>query len=405
MPVTQTFRTDANRYELISPIHEGPTATVWRARDTVADLDVVLKQLNGASAADPVARARLREEAAAAERVSHPGAVPVIDAIFNVDRAALVFPYVPGRTLAERLHDDDPIAQREAARISLELADVLAAAHAAGIVHRDVKPANVLLGDDGHTRLLDFGIARTEQPLELTGSGTAIGTLPYMAPEQLTGSNASPSADVFALGVVLYEMLARARPFNGLSPVEQLELQRTPPAPLNAPEPLAALVTAMLNPIPGERPSAEQVGRTLRGWLDGRVEAEAVTAPVALVAAAATPLRNTPRITPRLMGVGLAAAILLLAGAVTLLGFNSMPAAVSSTDQPTTAIAAIDATPTPTPARTATLPAAVAPANQPTATRSAPTNGPAPKAPKAENKKHGGHGGHGKHKKKKHGPH
>src|SRR5688572_30175059 len=110
MPVTQTFRTDAKRYELISPIHEGPTATVWRARDAVVGLDVVLKQLNGGSAADPVARARLREEAAAAERVSHPGAVPVIDTIFSTSQAALVFPYVPGRTLAERLRDDAPVA-------------------------------------------------------------------------------------------------------------------------------------------------------------------------------------------------------------------------------------------------------------------------------------------------------
>ena len=97
------------------------------------------------------------------------------------------------------------------------------------MVHRDVKPANILVGDDGRVRLLDFGIASTEQPLELTGSGMAIGTLPYMAPEQLTGGSPSPSADVFALGVVLYEILAGTRPFNGTSPAQQLNLQRTAP--------------------------------------------------------------------------------------------------------------------------------------------------------------------------------
>src|SRR5215208_6381290 len=108
MPVTQTFRSDAKRYELTSPIHEGPIATVWRARDVLGHNEVVVKQLNGASAEDPVARTRLQEEALATQRVSHPGAVPVIDTIFGPGRAALVFPYVPGRTLADRLRDDVP---------------------------------------------------------------------------------------------------------------------------------------------------------------------------------------------------------------------------------------------------------------------------------------------------------
>lgn len=401
MPVTQTFRTTGTRYELISPIYEGPIATVWRARDTVADLDVVVKQLNGASATDPVARARLQEEATVTERVSHPGLVPVIDTMFDPDRAALVFPYVRGRTLGERLRDADQISQREAARIALELADVLSVAHAAGIVHRDVKPSNVLLGDDGRVRLLDFGIARTELPLDLTGSGTAIGTLPYMAPEQLTGSNPSSSADVFALGVVLYEMLSGVRPFNGLSPVEQLEQQRTPPAPLDAPEPLTALVAAMINPIPAERPSAEQAGRTLRGWLDGRFEAEAVTAPVATVAPLPAPAR--PHV-PRFVGIGLAAVLVLLLAAVSLFGFSAAPAVVGPSDQPTTAPVALESTPQPTPARTPTPAPVAATANQPTATRSAPNvNQPPPKASKAPKAEHK-HKKHG-HKPKKHGRH
>ena len=382
MPVTQTFRTTASRYELIRPIHEGPIATVWRARDTLADLDVAVKQLNGASATDPVARARLREEAATAERLSHPGAVAVVDTVFDADRAALVFPYVPGQTLAERMRDESPLSQGEAAQIALDLADVLAAAHAAGIVHRDVKPANVLIGDDGRVRLLDFGIAQSEQPLELTGSGTAIGTLPYMAPEQLTGSNATASADVFSLGVVLYEMLAGARPFNGSSPQEQLQEHSTPPRTLDAPPPLATLVVAMLNPIPGERPSADQVGRTLRGWLDGRLDAEAATAPVATVLPVQSGRHSRM---PRLVGVGVAAAIVLLMGAVTLVAFNSVPPATAPDDRPTQPAAAALPTTTPsaTPTRTPTE-APVAPASQSTNTRSAPEIGASP--PKADKK-------------------
>jgi serine/threonine protein kinase len=338
MPATQTFRTNATRYELLSPIHQGPTTTVWRARDTLAGLDVVVKELNGASAMEPVARARMREESRLSESVSHPGVVPVIDELFADDRAAIVFPHVPGRTLAERLRDEDPIPPRQAAQIALEVGDVLAAAHAAGVVHRDVKPGNVLLADDGRVRLLDFGIARTEATsLEMTGSGMAIGTLPYMAPEQLTGSDTSPAADVFALGVMLYETLSGARPFNGRSPAEQLELHGRPPPSLDPPEALSTLVAAMLNPLARERPSAEQVGRTLRGWLDGRYEAEAVTAPVALPSRDAVGRRS---VTPWFVGAGAAFVITLLAAA-SLIGFRTVPPAV--VNQPTPAPATRDA--------------------------------------------------------------
>ena len=394
MPATQTFRTTAQRYELISPIHEGPTATVWRARDTIAGVDVVVKQLNRANATDSIARARLREEAAATELISHPGAVSVIDTVFRKDNAALVFPFIPGKTLAERLRDQPPLTHREAAQIALTVADVLAAAHAAGVVHRDVKPANVLLGEDGGVRLLDFGIARTETPLEVTGSGMTVGTLPYMAPEQLTGSDPSPSADIFGLGVSFYEMLAGVRPFNGLSPAEQLQVQHEALPALVAPAALTALVAAMLSPLPAERPSAEQVGRSLRGWLDGRYEAEAVTAPVVVPVAA-----TTSRRLPRLVGAGLALVILLLLGAVTLAGFVSTPAAVGPTGQPTPPAVAIVPAPSPTPTRTPRNPPPAVAANRPTETRSG-TNRPTP--PKAD-KKEGGHKkhGHGHHKGKK----
>jgi hypothetical protein len=176
-----------------------------------------------------------------------------------------------------------------------------------------------------------------------------------------------------------------------------------PPAPLDAPEPLAALVAAMLNPVPVERPSAEQAGRSLRGWLDGRVEAEAVTAAVAVAASPATLPPPRSRL-PRLAGIALAAVMVLLVGAVTLLGFGAVPAAVSPTDRPTTAPVAVESTPAPTPARTAAPDPVAATANQPTATRSAPNLDPPPKAPKAEHNKKPGHKkpGHKKpgHKKK-----
>ena len=281
----QSGASASKRYRFINAISESQTSSVWRARDTTSGALVAVKRLT--STTDDVARQRLADEAAVTERVSHPGLVPVLDRWFEPGEAALVFPYVPGQTLAQHLHETGSLSPRDAATVALELADILAATHDAQLVHRDVKPGNVLLADDGRTRLVDFGISASgdvdEGSLELTGSGMAIGTLPYMAPEQLTGGTPTPAVDVYALGIVLYEMLSGTRPFNGKSPAEQLQLQQTPPPPMAAPAAITALILAALDPSPERRPSAEQLGRSLRAWLDGRTDTDA---PTALVAAA-----------------------------------------------------------------------------------------------------------------------
>ncbi len=221
----------SKRYRLISAISESQTSSVWLARDTLSGTKVAVKRLT--SSTDDVARQRLSDEAQVSERVTHPGLVPVVDSWFEPGEAALVFPYVPGETLAQRLHETGPLGPRDAAAVALDLSDILAATHDAQLIHRDVKPGNVLLAKDGRTRLVDFGISASgdveEGSLELTGSGMAIGTLPYMAPEQLTGGTPTPAVDVYALGIVLYEMLSGTRPYNGKSPSEQLQLQQTPP--------------------------------------------------------------------------------------------------------------------------------------------------------------------------------
>ena len=300
---TQTFKAQKKRYRLVTRIAQGPMSNVWRARDTLTGHDVVIKRLEPQSVGDPVARRRLAHEAAASDLVSHPNSVPVLDTMFGKNEAALVFPFVAGRTLADRMRAGPPIAARDAAAIALDVCDVLADAHDSGLVHRDVKPANILLGDDGRARLIDFGISRSVDDdnaedtvgaaaIELTGSGMAIGTLPYMAPEHLTGAKPSPAADVFALGVVFYEMLSGSRPYDGRSPAEQLELQQRPPAAINAPAALATLAMGALDARPESRPSAAQFGRSLRAWLDGRADAESATTtlPIApLPLAAQTP--------------------------------------------------------------------------------------------------------------------
>ena len=328
-PRTNEFKAARNRYRLVKRISTGHVSSVWRGRDVVTGNEVVVKRLEPGSVRDPVARRRLEEEAAVGARVTHPNAVPVLDSIFNARDAAIVFPYVAGQTLAERLRQGGLLEPRQAVAICLALADVLAAAHASGVIHRDIKPGNILLADDGGTRLLDFGIshavdttASDESADDLTGSGMAIGTLPYMAPEQLTGDKPTPAADVYSLGVVLYEMLSGRRPFAGRSPSEQLALQADPPAPLDAPAALMQAVAGMLDPIPDQRPDATQIGRALRAWLDEREETDAATEPLAAVA----PLRRPPRFRPATVaGVSVLGIALLIVAGLSLGGVGSTP--------------------------------------------------------------------------------
>lgn len=290
---TRVFRTPTSRYRLQRQLARGSAASVWLARDAKTDAEVVLKKLEPASIGDPLMRRRLEVEAQASDTISHPGVVPVIDRVFGEEAVGIVFPWVPGETLRERLSRVGPLDARTSASIAVDVADVLSAAHALGLIHRDVKPANILLGDDGRVRLLDFGIARsvgiadddnaTPEALEATGAGMAIGTLPYMAPEQLTGGEPSPRTDVYALGVVLYETLSGSRPYTARSPSEQLALlQEAPPMIADAPPALWTLALQAMSLRPEQRPTAAQFGRALRGWLDGRDDAETATKLVAV---------------------------------------------------------------------------------------------------------------------------
>jgi eukaryotic-like serine/threonine-protein kinase len=283
------------RYRLEERLGLGGSAEVWRGVDERLGRPVAIKLLHPHLLPDEAARARFEREARAAAALAHPGIVAVFDVEASASRAAIIFELVEGETLADRLAREGALAPTEAARIGAELAEALAHAHERGIVHRDVKPGNVLLERDGRARLVDFGIARLleRESAHLTTAGMITGTLRYLAPEQLAGEEATPSTDLYALGAVLFEMLTGRPAFEASTPVALVEAQRHPPdAIAGVPSGLAAISLSALDPDPAQRPgNAEAMAAELRAWT-GRVQIEtgiAAVTPIAAVAGSADP--------------------------------------------------------------------------------------------------------------------
>jgi len=227
------------RYHVEQPIGTGAMGTVVLAHDTVLDRRVAVKVLADNLAADDAFRQRFLREARLAARLCHPNIVQVFDA-GEEGRPFLVMEYVAGETVADRLTRGSRFSDDEILTLAADLSAGLAHAHAMGIVHRDVKPHNVLLGPDGVAKLTDFGIARALEDHGLTEIGTVLGTAQFMAPEQAAGSPVGPPADVFALGAVLRHVAGDSLP-AGLEP----------------------LVEAALAPEPADRPSAAEVNARL----------------------------------------------------------------------------------------------------------------------------------------------
>ena len=208
-----------DRYRLDAQIGAGGMSTVYRAFDTVLEREVAIKILNDQVAASTVQLERFRREARAVAQLSHPHIVTVIDAgeddTEDRDNPFIVFEYVEGETLKERIVEAGQLPVPEAVAYAIEIARALGAAHDRGIVHRDVKPQNVLLDDEGSAKVTDFGIARTMDQKGLTADGRVLGTTDYVSPEQALGHDVTGQSDIYSLGVVLYEMLAGDVPFHG----------------------------------------------------------------------------------------------------------------------------------------------------------------------------------------------
>ena len=260
-------RVVAGRYELRCVLGSGGMAVVWLANDLVLDRDVAVKILRDQYAADPVFRERFTREALHAARLNHPGVVTTFDAGVDEGTAYLVMEAVHGRTLHEVLTTDGPLPVGQAVAVAADVCDVLDAAHRAGIVHRDIKPGNILISVSGRTRVFDFGIARVDGLSALTQVSTVIGTPAYVSPEQAAGGEAGPGSDLYAVGCVLTEMLTGSPPFAAETPVAVLYRHIHDPAPApSASRPdvtpdLDRVVLHLLAKDPADRPPGAAAAR------------------------------------------------------------------------------------------------------------------------------------------------
>ena len=205
------------RYVLKGQLGSGGMGVVWLAHDELLHREVAVKQLklpDLAPAASDVARTRAMREARIAARLAHPNAITVYDVVVEDDLPWIVMEYLPSRSLAALLDERGPLTPAETARIGEKVAKALAAAHAAGIVHRDVKPGNVLIGHDGAVKLTDFGISRATGDITITEAGSLAGTPAYLAPEVARGGSPDTRSDVFSLGATLYAALERRSPYG-----------------------------------------------------------------------------------------------------------------------------------------------------------------------------------------------
>ena len=215
-----TSRTLADRYELLGHIARGGMADVYEARDTLLGRRVAVKVLHSQFSSDEAFVKRFRREAQAAANLSHPNIVGIYDWGQEGSTYFIVMELVEGRSLRDVLREEGPLLPRRAIEISAEAAAALSVAHRSGLVHRDVKPGNLLMAADGKVKVTDFGIARAwDDSSELTKTGAVIGTATYFSPEQAQGVPADERSDIYALGVVMYEMLTGRPPFSGESPV------------------------------------------------------------------------------------------------------------------------------------------------------------------------------------------
>ncbi|MGP6178352.1 protein kinase domain-containing protein [Microbacterium sp. A196] len=271
------------RYELQSRIAIGGMGEVWEATDHVIGRTVAIKILKDEYMGDPGFLERFRAEARHAALVNHEGIASVFDYGEENGSAFLVMELVPGEALSTIIERDGSLSADKTLDIVAQTASALQAAHAAGLVHRDIKPGNLLITPDGRVKITDFGIARIADQVPLTATGQVMGTVQYLSPEQASGHPASPATDTYSLGIVAYECLAGKRPFTGESQVAIAMAQineQPPPLPPTVPIPVQNLVMAMIAKKPADRPSsAATVARAAQALRRGDLNSAAIAVP------------------------------------------------------------------------------------------------------------------------------
>lgn len=286
-------RTIAGRYRLLSQLGRGGMGTVWLAEDCLLGRSVAVKELSLPAALTDEERATLRErslrEARAAARLDHPSAVTVYDVVEEAGRPYIVMEFVPARTLAEILRESGPLSPAKTARVGLAVLGALRAAHAVGIVHRDVKPGNVLVREDGHVVLTDFGIATQSGDPSITSTGVLLGSPSYMAPERANGREPAPESDLWSLGATLFAAVEGRPPFDAGEPLATLiAVVSNEHAPFQRAGPLAPVIGRLLDKEPSERPSAVDVEVALRAVAnsdEGYAETDTAAVPTTVTSA------------------------------------------------------------------------------------------------------------------------
>src|SRR5256886_16923375 len=270
------------RYKLQDPIGRGGMATIYRGQDLRMDRVVAIKVLREVYSTDPKFVTRFQREAKAASALQHPNIVQVYDYGQTDGNYFIVMELVEGTDLRRYLRSRGVLAVDRAIIIAHDVALGLGAAHRRGIVHRDVKPQNVLVGRDGSIKLTDFGIASVYKDINaerLTTTGMTLGTVQYYAPEQAQGEIVSPAADVYALGIVMYEMVTGRTPFDGDSPVavamQHIQDAPTPPSHLNPnlPPALEEIILRCLEKVPEMRfQDGSELARALESLVDSELD-------------------------------------------------------------------------------------------------------------------------------------
>ncbi|WHM39464.1 serine/threonine-protein kinase [Streptomyces sp. BPTC-684] len=262
-------RVIGGRYRLLSPLGRGGMGEVWRARDEVLGREVAVKEVRAPAGLDSIDEqrlyARLEREAWAAARISHRNVVTVYDVATQDSRPWIVMELVRGLSLSDVLEADGPLSPQRAGHIGAEIVAALRAAHEAGVLHRDVKPANVLLANDGRVVLTDFGIAMVAGTSTLTMTGEVIGSPEFLSPEQALGRTPGPASDLWSLGVLLYAAVEGSTPFRQATPLSTLRAvvddELPPPRRAGA---LAPVIAGLLRKDPAERLSTEEAEHQLR---------------------------------------------------------------------------------------------------------------------------------------------